>query len=331
MQFITHRRSENGKNCIYVFGIKLFSFQTKTTSPTMQSVDKMKIYKKIRRYAGPDGFHRMKIDEFYAATGLLPNEELRTLNQKIKWDMIFNPTDLKRQCADKILVRKYAADKIDNQYFTKILGQWDKASEIDFHTLPDAFVLKCNNGSDMNIAIKNKAKLDIQKTISICRDWLNTEYSLIYMEMQYYGMQKIVFAEEMLDLSEVEYKLYCFNGKVEFIEVINNKMEKDPDCSKCYDRDWNEQDFYTEERKLTKHFPRPDNLNSLISLSEKLAEAFAFVRVDWFVLKNKDIKFAEMTFSSNAGEIEFTPKSMDETLGKLWNIPDRDTFGNIIQ
>ena len=45
----------------------------------------------------------------------------------------------------------------------KILGVYNNAEEIKYEDLPNKFVLKINNGSDMNIIVKDKEKLNIKK------------------------------------------------------------------------------------------------------------------------------------------------------------------------
>ena len=62
---------------------------------------------------------------------------------------------------------------------------------------------------------------------------------------------------------------------------------------------------------------RPENLNELIQIAEKLSRPFKFVRVDLYS-ENEDIRFSELTFTPLAGNILFHPKIWDLTLGELW-------------
>ena len=59
---------------------------------------------------------------------------------------------------------------------------------------------------------------------------------------------------------------------------------------------------------------RPENLNELIRIAEKLSKPFRFVRVD---LHNENGIISELTFTPLAGEYILL-KIWDLILGKLW-------------
>ena len=61
--------------------------------------------------------------------------------------------------ADKYLVREWIKGQIGEKHLTKLYGVWEDVEDIDFDALPDAFVLKVNNGSERNIIVKDKGKL----------------------------------------------------------------------------------------------------------------------------------------------------------------------------
>lgn len=64
--------------------------------------------------------------------------------------------------ADKYLAKKYVASKIGDEYVVPLIGVWDNPEDIDFNTLPDQFVLKCNHnsGTGMYICV-DKSKMNI--------------------------------------------------------------------------------------------------------------------------------------------------------------------------
>ena len=67
--------------------------------------------------------------------------------------------------------------------------------------------------------------------------------------------------------------------------------------------------------------PRPQNLNLLISLSEKLAQGFAHVRVDFYILNDGSLKFGELTFSSASGTCKWNPSEQNKIYGDLIQLP----------
>ena len=65
--------------------------------------------------------------------------------------------------------------------------------------------------------------------------------------------------------------------------------------------------------------PRPANLPEMLSLAEKLAEDFDYVRVDLYDLRGQ-IFFSELTCYTNSGDINYKPTRYDFELGANWKI-----------
>lgn len=63
-----------------------------------------------------------------------------------------------------------------------------------------------------------------------------------------------------------------------------------------YDREWNAQDFYY-KRKDAKGMARPENLDELIEVAEKLASGLPFARIDFHRLDSGKLYFGEITFT----------------------------------
>ena len=61
---------------------------------------------------------------------------------------------------------------------------------------------------------------------------------------------------------------------------------------------------------------KPENGDELITVAEKLAAPFEFVRVDLYDVDGK-IVFSELTFHSGGGLITFSPESYDREFGKF--------------
>ena len=79
-----------------------------------------------------------------------------TFNEKLQWLKIHDRRPEYTTMVDKYRVRKYIADTIGRDYLIPLLGVWENANDIDFDTLPDQFVLKCNHVSGSVIICKNK-------------------------------------------------------------------------------------------------------------------------------------------------------------------------------
>ena len=56
-------------------------------------------------------------------------------------------------------------------------------------------------------------------------EWKNLNYGLYTTEFQYIYINKKIFVEKYLTKKIVDYKIYCFNGKPEFILVKKKLMQ----------------------------------------------------------------------------------------------------------
>jgi len=270
---------------------------------------------------------------FLTRTGKLPTEELTTFNEKIIWTMMFDATELKAKCADKYRVREYVAKKIGAKYLPKLYGAYDNPSQIDWDRLPDKFVLQYNaggGGGQIEI-VKDKSRLDIKRLSNIMRGWICLDYASNLGEMHYRLIPPKIIACELLDLrQDRELKLFCFNGKVEFIQHISYEKGHKKVGRRYYDRNWKDPGFQKGESKSYElcPIPKPDTIDIMVKLAEKLAADFNFVRVDFYELLDGGVKFGELTFSPKAGNYKYTPNVPTQLrYGAKFILPKRDADG----
>lgn len=60
---------------------------------------------------------------------------------------------------DKYKVKEVIREKCGEEYFVPLLGVWNKAKDIDFHVLPNKFVLKANHAGGV-IVCRDKSVFD---------------------------------------------------------------------------------------------------------------------------------------------------------------------------
>ena len=91
----------------------------------------------------------------------------QTLNEKIlKLKLDSYGSDPKiRQCADKYAVRSYVEAKGLRDMLIPLLAAYDRAEDIVWDTLPEAFALKWNFGCGFNLICTDKKKLKQEDTI----------------------------------------------------------------------------------------------------------------------------------------------------------------------
>ena len=88
---------------------------------------------------------------------------------------------------------------IGEKYLIPLLGVWDKAEDIDFESLPNQFVLKCNHNSGLGMCIcKDKSKLDIDKARYELNKGLQQNYFLYSREYPYRDVKRRIIAEKFM-------------------------------------------------------------------------------------------------------------------------------------
>lgn len=151
----------------------------------------------------------------------------QTFNEKIQWMKLYDNTPLKTRLADKYLMKQYVSETVGDKYVVKLLGVWDTASEIDFETLPQCFVLKTNHSCHTNIIVNDKSKLNIPEARRKLDGWLkiNAEF-MNGFELQYKDIPRKIIAEEIIECGATgldDYKVWCFEGKAYYVQHLSDR------------------------------------------------------------------------------------------------------------
>lgn len=246
---------------------------------------------------------------------------------KLQWYKLYYHNPLMTKCVDKYEVTNYVKEKIGEKYLIPTLGIWDNFDDIDFDKLPNQFCLKCTHDSGSYIICKDKSTFDIDAARKKFNRYMKGRFFWYGREWAYKNVKPRIMAQEYIDSlgkpESVEYKLTCFNGKVKFITVCSGIAHSDYELRKNdhFDRDWNKLDWYAYYKPSGKVIKRPEFMDEIIEISDKLAEGFPQVRIDSYVINGK-VYFGEMTFYTWSGLIEFTPDEWDEKIGSWWNLPE---------
>lgn len=248
-------------------------------------------------------------------------EHPQNFNEKILWLEKNWQHPLVVQCADKYRLHEYVRS-LDLEYIMpKIYGKWDDATEIDWDSLPNQFVIKCNHGAKWNIICKDKSKLDKTDAAKKLNSWLKMDYGMREFEVHYSHIKPVIFAEEYIEpntdkLMPEDYKIYCFNGKPRFLLVC---LEREVELElEWYDFDWNVFDIGAKRNK--QKAKRPESLEKMVELSEKLAEPFPFVRVDFYDRAGEPI-LGELTFTPMYGMAKYYSEEGNKRIGDMLELP----------
>lgn len=248
------------------------------------------------------------------------------LNEKINWMKIYSDTSEWTRLADKYRVREYIEERGYGELLVSLYGKWDRVEDIDWDSLPEKFVMKMNNGSGDILICRDKSQLDIKSWKKKFRKLLRQDFGITMGEIHYSKMKPCIIAEELLDntkqsiksTSLVDYKVWCFNGEVNYIWACYNR-NKDSVQVALYDTNWTP---HLEHCVNTNHYlvsttgvPRPSTLNQMIKAASDLSKGFPQVRIDFYEVDGK-LYFGEMTFTSNAGYMDFYTRNFMLELGK---------------
>lgn len=247
-----------------------------------------------------------------------------TFNEKIQWLKLYDSTPIKTRLADKYLVREWVKETIGEEYLIPLLGVYDKFDEIDFNKLPDRFVIKCNHGCAYNIIVKDKSKLNISEIKQKVNKWMNENYYKKYKtELHYRDIKPKIIIEKFIEDKNCEelndYKFFCFNGDVKYVQVISERKEGSHKVS-FYDKNWMKQIWYNGEL-YEKAIIKPKKLNLMIKLAEKLSNGHNFVRVDLYHINDETVYFGEMTFTPASGTLKWSDETINKQFGEWITLP----------
>ena len=252
-------------------------------------------------------------------------EHPETFNEKLNWLKLYDRRDEYTKMADKYEVRQYIADKIGEEYLIPLLGVWKRPEDIDLAQLPDQFVLKCTHDSASVVICRDKENFDWEAAKKKLSKSLAVNYFYPSREWPYKNIVPRVIAEQyMVDESGTElkdYKIYNFGGKPELIQVDFGRFVHHE--RNLYDLDWNyidEQIEYPKNPEVT--IARPEHLDLMLELAEKLSEGMPSVRTDFYSINGK-VYFGEITFYQEAGFAHFSSDQYDRYLGSLIQLPEK--------
>ena len=273
----------------------------------------------------PDDIYIQRL--FRAHMGYMPDlENPKTFSEKLQWLKLYDRKPEYTVMVDKYLVRDYIAKKLGEQYLIPLLGVWDDPEEIDFDSLPEQFVLKCNHNSGLGMCIcKDKSKLDVEKVKRKLRKGLQQDYYMTCREWPYKDVPRKIICEQFMTDGGAEladFKVHNFNGEPRFILVCRDRFQSSGLTEDFYSPQW--------ERLPLKRpgipnaqqpLPRPEELDEILELSRILAKELPFARTDFYIIDHK-VYFGEITFFPASGMAAFEPESWDETFGSWLELPD---------
>ncbi|MCM1140008.1 MAG: hypothetical protein NC453_15690 [Muribaculum sp.] len=249
-----------------------------------------------------------------------------SFQEKIQWLKLNQKNDEMTKLVDKSLVKEWVEKKIGNEYIIPTLGEWNNFNEIDFSKLPEKFVLKTTHGGgNTGVVICNNKKIfDKEEASKHLKRSLIMDIYKQYREWPYKNVQRKIIAEKLIEMPNggemIDYKIFCFNGHPQYIQVIQNRRTKE--TIDFFDSDWTHMEFVglnPNAENANDEIHKPKVLKEMLAIASILSKNFKFVRIDLYVIVDK-IYFGEITFYPGSGFGRFAPEFWNLELGKLINL-----------
>ena len=263
----------------------------------------------------------------------------QTFSEKIQWLKLIDIHPEYTLMVDKVAAKDYVRSKVGDKYIIPTLGVWDNVDDIDWDSLPQKFVVKATNDSGGVVVCRDKSNLNIEEAKRKLRGLGGRDYTKTSKEYPYHGVPHRFIAEELLengtDADLPDYKFFCFNGEPMYCQVIRDRNSKE--TIDFYDMEWHHQEFVglnpvarngltPVARNGLTPVARPGNLDEMKEVCRKLSENIPFVRVDLYVIDDKEY-FGELTFFPASGLGVFTPDQWNQRLGDLLKLPNTNGGG----
>lgn len=263
-----------------------------------------------------------------------------TFAEKLQWLKLYNRRPEYTLYVDKVKVKDYVSKKIGEEYIIPTIGVWENVDDIDFDTLPDKFVIKCNHNSGTGMYIcRDKSKVHINEVKKELRRGMQQDYYKFRREWPYKDVQRRILAEKYVEdkneqLSSkneekasklgnlIDYKVYCFNGKPKLIQIISDRASDEK--IDFYDTKWNRVEglvgLSSNAQNSLNSIKSPTNLKKMLQFAEILSEGIPFSRIDFYEIQEQ-LLFGEITFFPASGFGKFRPDKWNYILGEWIKLP----------
>jgi len=252
----------------------------------------------------------------------------KTLTEKMQWLKlkVYRNDPLVRQCVDKYAVRDYVKSCGREDLLVNLLGTWDDVAQIDWDSLPQQFVLKCNHGSGSVIICRDKSTFDVGKAKIDLSKWLKEDFGAHRAELSYKGVQRKIICEEIIQTEDgkapKDYKFFCSYGEPKFLFVASNRQGEEAYFD-FFDLEWSHYPVENGHPNTPIELKKPENFEAMVKAARDLAGVFPIVRVDLYN-ENGKIYFGELTFLHFGGLHPFKPSEFDRVFGDMMPLKGRE-------
>lgn len=260
--------------------------------------------------------------QFFRANGYWPDyKNPHSFNEKTGRLKLYAPPRDIEILTNKGAVRGIVKARVGEGILNEVYYIGDRPEAILWERLPPRFIAKGTHGSgnEFLIRVTDKNKISFEEFRAQARRILKRSFGRLSNEPWYQKIPPQIMIEKYLDDETYavapDYKFMVFHGRARLICIFSNRFVDTRQT--VYDQNWQRQPF-TMKYDGGPDFPRPPNLEEMITTAEKLAAGYDFLRVDLYNVRNK-IVFGELTPCYGAGWERFKPnRSYDDLVGSYW-------------
>lgn len=283
-----------------------------------------------------------------------------TFSQKLARKLLEDRRSLLTVFADKATAGGYVRERLGTDIGPKRHAVARTPEAIDWSSLPRNFVTKVNHGSGGAVIVWEQAPrgnllprdpgrigwatflihpddLDLSRLTALLRRWTGLNYGSSFetnYEWAYRNIAPRILVEELLvdgrGRLPADYRCFVFNGVCRMVQVDSDRnSDAVANAGQVLHRG-TRRDFFDREWRhiaMTSNFPnaeiappRPEQLERMLELAEKLASETDFVRVDFYAVPGR-LVFGELTNYPTSGTARFEPPSFDKVVGDWWTMP----------
>ncbi|EOX3369741.1 ATP-grasp fold amidoligase family protein [Vibrio cholerae] len=250
----------------------------------------------------------------------------KSFSEKIIYRKFFVDPSHFSKFVDKYVVRDFVESRIGSEYLIPLLFCKDNLSTDDFINLPNQFVIKTSHGGGgKNVLVVNdKNILNISEIVKLFNHQLKVRLGSKIDELFYDIEKPRVLVESLISNGDgsplLDYKFHRFNndGDAVYYLQINSEYNTSRCTKTLYDINGLKSDVqFSGYNYGPEKIVLPENFHEMLSVVDKLASDFEYVRVDLFNVEGK-IYFGELTFCPASGWDKVNTKVNDFMLGNFW-------------
>lgn len=222
------------------------------------------------------------------------------------------------ELSDKYLVRDFIEKKGYSSILNSLLGVYNSPEDINFHDLPEQFVIKCNHSYATNIICENKSSINENETKATLSKWMQENHYYKLREWSYKEISPKIIIERYLGNKLKDYKFFCYSGDPKYVQVNSDRFGSH--TLDLYTVDWVRIQCQKGKTKRSTHpEAQPAFFEEMLETARNLSSEFNFCRVD-FLATPDSFYFGEITFYPAGGFDPFHPQTYDYVFGEPFDV-----------